>query len=88
MTSTNDEEEVPKNLTKLQKVIPGIWKYLDASKYKTELCKEFQIQNYCKYGAKCKFAHGREELNKKINSTKFKSKLCKSYYNQGFCRYG
>ena len=61
---------------------------IDASKYKTEMCKEWQMTSFCKYGNKCKFAHGKEELNKKFCNSKFKSKLCKSYYNQGFCRYG
>lgn len=60
----------------------------DVSKYKTELCKEFQIHNYCKYGMKCKFAHGSNELVQKHYNAKFKSKLCKTFYTQGYCTYG
>ena len=33
---------------------------IDEKKFKTELCKEFQLNNICRYGMKCKFAHGRD----------------------------
>ena len=32
---------------------------------KTALCKWFMTKNYCRYGDKCNFAHGEEELRKK-----------------------
>ena len=31
-------------------------------KYKTEICKNWEQTFSCKYGSKCKFAHGKEEL--------------------------
>jgi hypothetical protein len=30
--------------------------------YKTELCKNFEESRYCRYGSKCNFAHGKDEL--------------------------
>merc|ERR1712087_636893 len=32
-------------------------------KYKTELCKNWIETNTCRYGRKCQFAHGNEELD-------------------------
>lgn len=29
------------------------------SKYKTEMCKNFQATGTCNYGKKCRFAHGK-----------------------------
>ena len=37
-------------------------KFKDVTKFKTELCKEFILYSFCKYGFKCKFAHGKSEL--------------------------
>ena len=34
---------------------------------KTALCKWFMTKKYCRYGDKCDFAHGEEELRKKRN---------------------
>jgi hypothetical protein len=31
-------------------------------KYKTELCRNFELTGRCKYGPKCSYAHGRDEL--------------------------
>ena len=39
-------------------------------KYKTELCKSWVETNFCPYGNKCRFAHGKNELvSKHINSS-------------------
>lgn len=34
----------------------------DPRLYKTELCRSFSREGFCRYGAKCQFAHGIEEL--------------------------
>jgi len=34
----------------------------DPSRYKTELCRSFNKTGYCRYGLKCQFAHGLQEL--------------------------
>ena len=40
-------------------------KGVDATKYKTEMCKNWIDLGYCNYGKKCRFAHGEDELSKK-----------------------
>jgi hypothetical protein len=58
-------------------------------KYKTELCKSFSETNFCVYGNKCRFAHGRQELfGKPIDQNKYKVKECNSFKDNGFCMYG
>jgi hypothetical protein len=58
-------------------------------KYKTELCKYFEINGYCKYGDKCAYAHGKENLRSKVtNTTAYRSKRCSQFYEQGYCPYG
>lgn len=60
-----------------------------AKKYKTELCRTWVETNTCPYNEKCKFAHGKVELNDKIIvSRNFKLKDCKSFYTEGYCPYG
>jgi len=58
-------------------------------KYKTELCKNWELRGTCKFGDKCSFAHGRHELqNKTALHTKYKTKPCKQYHQIGYCPYG
>lgn len=58
-------------------------------KYKTELCKNFELRGTCKFGDKCCFAHGKHELKSKtITHNKFKTKPCKQYFKTGYCPYG
>ena len=43
----------------------------------------------CKYGDNCAFAHGEEELKKKVHvPSMYKTKLCAQYIETGFCCYG
>jgi len=58
-------------------------------KYKTELCKNFELRGNCKFGDKCCFAHGRDELKAKVlTHVKYKTKPCKQYHQSGYCPYG
>ena len=57
-------------------------------KYKTELCKSFMQNNFCIYGNKCRFAHGRSELVHKQQINNYKQKTCNSFFNKGYCPYG
>ena len=57
-------------------------------KYKTELCKSWIETNFCVYGNRCRFAHGKGELNIKLQSLNYKKKPCSSFLNFGFCPYG
>lgn len=71
-------------LNQKKKLVP------DDSKFKTELCKNYSETGQCPYGKKCKFAHGRCELNEKkvLNKGRYKSKKCTSFHNQMTCCYG
>src|SRR5690606_5123390 len=58
-------------------------------KFKTELCISFSNNGFCKYGNKCRFAHGKEELfDKSLACPKYKQTECISFYSYGFCNYG
>lgn len=58
-------------------------------KYKTELCKTFEETNFCPYGYKCRFAHGKEDLfSKSTQIFNYKQKECKSFFKDNFCNYG
>ena len=58
-------------------------------KYKTELCKYYEINGYCKYGDKCAYAHGKDNLRSKVtNTTAYRTKKCSQFFEQGYCPYG
>ena len=59
-TSTTDSDEHEKNSNYKKSI--GNGPILDESKYKTELCKQYELNKTCRYGNKCKFAHGTDEL--------------------------
>jgi len=58
-------------------------------KYKTELCKYFEIYGQCAYGVNCAFAHGVENLRSKVtNSTYYRTRKCTQFFEKGYCPYG
>ena len=70
-------------------------------KYKTELCKYFEINGYCKFGdnvssflylclhIQCAYAHGKENLRSKVTKTSaYRTKKCVQFFEYGFCPYG
>ena len=58
-------------------------------KYKTELCKNYEINGYCKYGDNCAYAHGKENLRLKVtNTTAYRTKKCVQFFENGYCPYG
>lgn len=57
-------------------------------RYKTELCRPFQENGFCKYGDKCQFAHGEQDLRCLPRHPKYKTELCRTYHTRGFCPYG
>lgn len=59
-----------------------------ASRYKTELCRSFEETGFCKYGEKCQFAHGTNEMKCLPRHPKYKSELCRTFHTSGFCPYG
>ena len=61
---------------------------LTGSRYKTELCRPFQESGTCKYGDRCQFAHGVEEIRTLVRHPKYKTELCRTFHSTGFCPYG
>ncbi|XP_056334158.1 mRNA decay activator protein ZFP36L1 [Danio aesculapii] len=59
-----------------------------STRYKTELCRTFEESGTCKYGAKCQFAHGMEELRGLNRHPKYKTEPCRTFHTIGFCPYG
>lgn len=59
-----------------------------SSRYKTELCRSFSESGFCKYGGKCQFAHGPEELRDLNRHPKYKTEPCRTFHTIGFCPYG
>eukprot|EP00899_Mesostigma_viride_P029424 jgi/Mesvir1/9667/Mv12152-RA.1 len=56
--------------------------------YKTELCRSFSETGFCRYGAKCQFAHGGEELRPVARHPKYKTEVCRTFKMMGTCPYG
>ncbi|KAI1893366.1 hypothetical protein AGOR_G00123000 [Albula goreensis] len=59
-----------------------------STRYKTELCRTYEESGTCKYGAKCQFAHGMEELRGLSRHPKYKTERCRTFHTIGFCPYG
>lgn len=58
-------------------------------KFRTELCKNWELYGKCKYGDECSFAHGRTSMMVKSDvSALYKTKLCKKFAANGYCPYG
>lgn len=68
-----------------------IWN-IDRTKFKTELCKNWVEQGYCRYGKRCQFAHGNLDVKDKNQPTNdlYKSRTCKSFHKRkiAHCLYG
>lgn len=62
----------------------------DAKKFKTEMCKNWIEAGTCRYGNKCQFSHGEQELigKKEPSDQKYKTKSCESFSDTRFCPYG
>ncbi|KYR02613.1 hypothetical protein DLAC_00060 [Tieghemostelium lacteum] len=58
------------------------------SRYKTELCRSFAETGACRYGIKCQFAHGKDELRPVVRHPKYKTETCKTFHSTGSCPYG
>ena len=61
---------------------------LNPSRYKTEMCRTFVENGFCKYGSKCQFAHGSTEQRLLPRHPKYKTEYCKTFHTTGFCTYG
>ncbi|TMS07468.1 mRNA decay activator protein ZFP36L1 [Larimichthys crocea] len=59
-----------------------------STRYKTELCRTYEESGTCKYGTKCQFAHGMDELRGLSRHPKYKTEPCRTFHTIGFCPYG
>lgn len=57
-------------------------------KYKTEICRNWEITGNCEFFESCSFAHGFSELQKKPTPQNYKTKLCKQFHENLYCPYG
>ena len=62
--------------------------YQQHSLYKTELCRSWEETGSCRYGVKCQFAHGRDELRPVMRHPKYKTEVCRTFAQSGTCPYG
>lgn len=58
------------------------------SLYKTELCRSWEETGTCRYGSKCQFAHGKDELREVPRHPKYKTEICCTFATTGTCPYG
>ena len=58
------------------------------TKWKTEICRNWEMYGQCKYGNNCAFAHGDSELKQRKISFNYKTKPCKQFFELGYCSYG
>ncbi|KAL3142409.1 hypothetical protein ABBQ38_002744 [Trebouxia sp. C0009 RCD-2024] len=56
--------------------------------YKTEMCRGWEASGRCRYGSRCQFAHGAQELQPVQRHPKYKTEICRVYAQTGLCRYG
>ena len=61
---------------------------VDLRRYKTELCRSYAETGQCRYGQKCQFAHGPDELRPLVRHPRYRTELCHSFHVNGFCPYG
>ncbi|KAG0193656.1 60S ribosomal protein L38 [Apophysomyces sp. BC1034] len=51
--------------------------------YKTEICQNWEQTQQCRYGAKCQYAHGFDELRHVDRHPKYKTKMCRTFEQTG-----
>jgi hypothetical protein len=75
-----------KNVTNTHRKAKG---RTNATKYKTEMCRNWLELGTCHYGKKCNYAHGKNEMIDKIlPNDNYKTKHCIPFNDKGFCTYG
>ena len=55
----------------------------NTQRYKSEICQRFMETGSCKYGEKCQFAHGEDELRYVYKHPKYKTLPCKTFHQSG-----
>lgn len=52
------------------------------------MCRPFEETGNCRYGSKCQFAHGVQELRSLNRHPRYKTEFCRTFHTTGFCSYG
>uniref|UniRef100_UPI003AAAB9CF mRNA decay activator protein ZFP36 n=1 Tax=Centroberyx gerrardi TaxID=166262 RepID=UPI003AAAB9CF len=87
-TPLNSSSSLPSSTSSLFSTASSASTSSSSSRYKTELCRSFAESGICKYGGKCQFAHGGEELRDLNRHPKYKTEPCRTFHTIGFCPYG
>jgi len=67
----------------------GLSHFQNSRKYKTEMCRNFELKGFCQWGQNCCYAHGKAELRTKTSTNEsYKTKICRNFFEQGYCSYG
>ncbi|KAI8332177.1 WD40-repeat-containing domain protein [Choanephora cucurbitarum] len=53
-----------------------------------EPCRNWSELGYCRYGQKCRYAHGQIELRSTSRHIRYKTEICRTYHTEGTCSYG
>ncbi|KAL1934637.1 hypothetical protein VTP01DRAFT_6819 [Rhizomucor pusillus] len=56
--------------------------------YKTERCRNWVEVGSCRYGKKCRYAHGDQELRLAPRHSRYKTQICRAFHVEGYCPYG
>lgn len=56
--------------------------------YKTEICRNWEEKQSCRYGVKCQFAHGTQDVRTVPRHPKYKTEICRTFWVTGSCPYG
>lgn len=86
--NNSQSDNSPTALNSLSSSASSVSTSSSSSRYKTELCRSFTENGLCKYGGKCQFAHGPEELRDLSRHPKYKTEPCRTFHTIGFCPYG
>ena len=76
------------NASQVSAVAAAAARRVDLRRYKTELCRSYAETGQCRYGVKCQFAHGADELRPLARHPRYRTELCHSFHVNGFCPYG
>lgn len=63
-------------------------KHKEVELYKTEACRNWTELGHCRYGKKCRYAHGASELRTVHRHNRYKTQICRAYHMDGSCPYG
>lgn len=84
-TST-DGDDAPERYGCHQRVNNGY--FIQNTKLKSSLCRNYSQKGFCLYGHKCQFAHGIEELRFNSDESVYKTKVCHFFDKNAYCPYG